>query len=74
MGGYGWGDLALQVGGVSDEKVIYGYGSCTTLASAWLHCKGAWHQDEPVVTYFELELELGEPVALQVVRGDEKGT
>jgi hypothetical protein len=38
-GGYGWGDLALQVGGVSDETVLHGYGFCVTLTSAWLHCK-----------------------------------
>jgi hypothetical protein len=28
--GYKCGDLALQVGGVSDETVIYVYGSCMT--------------------------------------------
>jgi hypothetical protein len=33
------GDPAPQVRGVSDEWVIYGYGSCTTLTSTWLHCK-----------------------------------
>jgi hypothetical protein len=38
-GGYKYGDLTLHVGGISDETVIYGYGSCTTLTSEWLHCK-----------------------------------
>jgi hypothetical protein len=28
-----YGDLALQVGGVSDETVKYGYGSWATLTS-----------------------------------------
>jgi hypothetical protein len=28
-GGYKYGNLALQVGGVSDETVKYGYGFCT---------------------------------------------
>jgi hypothetical protein len=32
-GGYKYGELVLQVGGVSDEKVIYGYESCATLTS-----------------------------------------
>jgi hypothetical protein len=27
-GGYGWGDLVLQVGGVSDETVKFGNGPC----------------------------------------------
>jgi hypothetical protein len=31
--------MTLRVGGVSDKTVIYGYGSCRTLTSAWLHCK-----------------------------------
>jgi hypothetical protein len=26
------GDMALQVGGVSDERLIYSYGLCVTLA------------------------------------------
>jgi hypothetical protein len=38
-GGYGWGDLGLQVGEVSDETVIYEYGYCATLTGAWFHCK-----------------------------------
>jgi hypothetical protein len=29
-GGYKYGNLALQVGGVSDETVKYGYGICVT--------------------------------------------
>jgi hypothetical protein len=32
----GGGDLAVQVGEVSDETVVYGYGFCATLTSA--HC------------------------------------
>jgi hypothetical protein len=32
-GGYGCGNLVLQVGGTSDETVIYGYVSCATLTS-----------------------------------------
>jgi hypothetical protein len=38
-GGYEYRDQALQVGGVSDETVKYGYGSCATLSSEWLQCK-----------------------------------
>jgi hypothetical protein len=38
-GGYECGDLAIQVRGVSDETVIYGYGSCATLTSARSHSK-----------------------------------
>jgi hypothetical protein len=55
-GGYGWGDLAFQVGGVSDKTAIYAiYGSCATPTSEWLHCKlqtrllvreGALHEEE----------------------------
>jgi hypothetical protein len=30
-GGYKYEDLVFQVGGVSDETVIYGYGYCTTV-------------------------------------------
>jgi hypothetical protein len=56
-GGYEYGDLALQVWGVSDETVKYGYGFCTTRTNELLHCKlqtrpllregrGAQHQDE----------------------------
>jgi hypothetical protein len=30
-GGYKYGNLVFRVGGVSDETVIYGYGSCATL-------------------------------------------
>jgi hypothetical protein len=37
------GDLALQVGRISDETVIHGYGSYTTLTSAWLHYKLQTH-------------------------------
>jgi hypothetical protein len=29
-GGYKYGDLALQVEGVSDGTIVYGYGSCAT--------------------------------------------
>jgi hypothetical protein len=29
-GGYKYGNLALQVGGVSDESVKYGYGFCAS--------------------------------------------
>jgi hypothetical protein len=29
-GGYKYGNLALQIGGVSDETVKYGYGFCAT--------------------------------------------
>jgi hypothetical protein len=32
-------NLALQVGGVSDETVKYSYGVCATQTIAWLHCK-----------------------------------
>jgi hypothetical protein len=56
-GGYKYGDLALQVGGVSDEtvKYIYGDGSCGTVICAWLNCKlqtlplvreGTLHEEE----------------------------
>jgi hypothetical protein len=38
-GGYKYGDLALRVGGVSSEKLIYDYGSCSALTSKCLHCK-----------------------------------
>jgi hypothetical protein len=31
--GVRYGHLAVQVGGVSDERVIYGYGSYATLTS-----------------------------------------
>jgi hypothetical protein len=31
--------MILQVGEVSDETVIYGFGSCVTLSSEWVHCK-----------------------------------
>jgi hypothetical protein len=43
--GYNWAtlflyrDLALQVGGVTDETLKYGYGSCATRTNEWLHCK-----------------------------------
>jgi hypothetical protein len=37
--GYKYGNLALQVGGVSDETVKYCYEFCATLTSEWLHCK-----------------------------------
>jgi hypothetical protein len=33
------GNLDLKIGGVSDETVIYGYMSCVTLTSEWLHRK-----------------------------------
>jgi hypothetical protein len=33
------GDLAFQVGGVSDETVKYGYGFWATRPIEWLHCK-----------------------------------
>jgi hypothetical protein len=33
-GGYKYGDLALQIVGVSGETVTYGYGSCVTLTCA----------------------------------------
>jgi hypothetical protein len=32
-GSFKYGDLALQVGGVSDETLIYNYGSFATLTS-----------------------------------------
>jgi hypothetical protein len=35
----GVSNLALQVGGVSDETVMYGYGFCMTRTIEWLHCK-----------------------------------
>jgi hypothetical protein len=41
-GGYKYGDLALQVGGVSDKTVI-GYGSYASLTSERLHCKLQTH-------------------------------
>jgi hypothetical protein len=31
-------DLALKVGGVSDETVLYGYGFCGTSTNVCLHC------------------------------------
>jgi hypothetical protein len=33
-GGYKYGNLALQVGGVSDETVKYGHGFCETRPSS----------------------------------------
>jgi hypothetical protein len=33
-----YGNLALQVGGVSDETVKYGYGFWATRTNEWLHC------------------------------------
>jgi hypothetical protein len=33
LGRYKYGDLALQIGGVSDDRVIYGCVSCATLTS-----------------------------------------
>jgi hypothetical protein len=38
---YIWGELnlALQVGGVSNETVKYGYVFCATRTIEWLHCK-----------------------------------
>jgi hypothetical protein len=38
-GGYKYENLALQVGGVSDETVKYVYGSWATRTIEWLHCK-----------------------------------
>jgi hypothetical protein len=38
-GGYKYRNMVLQVVGVSDETVIYSYGSCVTLTSQGLHCK-----------------------------------
>jgi hypothetical protein len=52
--GYKYGNLVLQIGGVSEETVIYGYGSCATLTSEWLHSQlqtsplireGAFHKE-----------------------------
>jgi hypothetical protein len=37
--GYKYGNLALQVGGISDETVKYGYGFWATRTIEWLHCK-----------------------------------
>jgi hypothetical protein len=37
--GYKYGNLALQIGGVSDETVKYGYGFCATRTIKLLHCK-----------------------------------
>jgi hypothetical protein len=34
-----YGNLVLQVEGVSDETVTYGYGFCLTRPIEWLHCK-----------------------------------
>jgi hypothetical protein len=36
---YKYWNLALQVGGVSDETVKYGYGFCATRTIEWLHCE-----------------------------------
>jgi hypothetical protein len=38
-GRYKYGNLALQVGGVSDETVKYGYRFWATRTIKWLHCK-----------------------------------
>jgi hypothetical protein len=35
----GNGNLALQVGGVSDETVKYAYGFWATRTNEWLHCE-----------------------------------
>jgi hypothetical protein len=53
-GGCTTADLAHQVGGVSDETVIYGCGSCATLTCWWLHCK---LQTRPLVIEGALEEE-----------------
>jgi hypothetical protein len=34
-----YGNLALQVGGISDKTVQYGYGFCETRTIEGLHCK-----------------------------------
>jgi hypothetical protein len=46
-GGYKYGNLALQVDGVSDETVKYGYGFCANRTIEWLHCK---LQSRPLVS------------------------
>jgi hypothetical protein len=38
-GGYKYGSLTFQVGGVPAETVKYGYGFCATWTIEWLHCK-----------------------------------
>jgi hypothetical protein len=38
-GGYKYGNLVLQVGGVSDETVKYGYEFCATRTIELLRCK-----------------------------------
>jgi hypothetical protein len=38
-GVYKYGNLAFQVGGVSDETVEYGYVFCATRTMEGLHCK-----------------------------------
>jgi hypothetical protein len=42
-GGRKYGDLALQVGGVSDETAKYGYGFWATRTIEWLHYKLQTH-------------------------------
>jgi hypothetical protein len=39
MGAVGEGTWPSGLGGVSDETVVCGYGSCATLTSECLHCK-----------------------------------
>jgi hypothetical protein len=39
-GGYKCGDLALQIGGVTDETVKYGREFCGTSAQEWLLWQG----------------------------------
>jgi hypothetical protein len=41
--GYKYGNLALQVGGVSDETAKYGFGFWATRTIEWLHCKLQTH-------------------------------
>jgi hypothetical protein len=44
-GGYKYGDLALEVGGVSDETIKYGREFCGTSTQEWL----LWQGPEAVV-------------------------
>jgi hypothetical protein len=38
-GEYKYGNLVLQIGGVSDDTVKYGYGFWVTRTNEWLLCK-----------------------------------
>jgi hypothetical protein len=68
--GYKYGDLALQVGGVSDETVRYGHGSWATLTSEWFNCK---LQTRPLVREGALHEEIVKQRKLKSGDGLQRG-